>query len=305
MRKVLAVSFAACMVVGYAADSSAHGQNCQRGIDPVVTTEWLAAHAADADLAVIDVRTPADYAVEHIPQAVSAPLSLWQTSRNGLSLELPDTNVLRATIGAAGISEETKVVVAGKTDTDDDKTAVARVAWTLIYGGVRNVAILDGGINKWKSEGKTLTAVPYAPLPVAYSGDFRECSLASKDDVAEHLTRAAIVDNRPVDEYFGITLHAVAKRLGHIQGAVCLPASFAYAADGTFRSVEDLRAMATGVVGDNTWHKVIVYCRGGKFAAAWWFILSEVLDYRFVKLYDGSVQEWSADANVPMVKFQW
>lgn len=94
-------------------------------------------------------------------------------------------------------------------------------------------------------------------------------------------------------------------REGHIPPSVNLPSAWIYTKEGAFKAREDLEAMAAGVVGRDKTVEIIVYCNTGRDCAGWMFVLSEVLGYRNVKMYDGSLQEWAADANAPMVKYTW
>ncbi|MGA7105691.1 MAG: rhodanese-like domain-containing protein [Candidatus Deferrimicrobiaceae bacterium] len=70
-------------------------------------------------------------------------------------------------------------------------------------------------------------------------------------------------------------------------------------------SKEELAAYAAGVVGKDKAAEIITYCDTGLLASGWWFVLSEVLGYRNVKIYDGSMQEWATDAGASMVKYTW
>lgn len=94
----------------------------------------------------------------------------WAIKKKGLANELPEDDDLFDVIGSAGINAGFHVVVVGKTDTTADLLNITRVAWTLIYGGVENVAILDGGFNKWKDEKRTVSTVVAKPKAGAYKG---------------------------------------------------------------------------------------------------------------------------------------
>ena len=114
------------------------------------------------------------------------------------------------------------------------------------------------------------------------------------------LQTSLIVDARTPEDYFGIT-----EESGHIPGARNLPVPWIYSDDGTLRSNAELKAMASGVVGEPSTEEIIVYCQVGGFASAAWFVFSEVLGYHNVRVYDGSFQQWLQDPKAPVTKFQW
>ena len=151
---------AACAILTPSAGVNASGHS-RRSIDPVVSTVWLSANIDMEGLVILDVRREAYYDAENIPGAVSepwaVPFSVWITMpASGLLLELPPDAELFDAIGALGISASSKVVVVTESYSDEPPhyglAAAARVADTLIYAGVVDVAILDGGYPKWVAE---------------------------------------------------------------------------------------------------------------------------------------------------------
>jgi thiosulfate/3-mercaptopyruvate sulfurtransferase len=308
MKKALAVSYAAILTVWCMTVSADDGQYIERRIDPLVSTEWLGNHINDPNLVVVDIRSAEEYSRGHIPESVNVSTENWWVTRNQLLLELPDPDTLRAIIGRAGIRSNSKVVLVNKTDADFDRSHPPYVGWTLIYGGVKNVAILDGGYNKWISENRAVSKKEFIPGEETYAGAFQERILASKRYVERNLSdsqNTAIVDSRSPEDFFGVSPMMVSPKSGHIPGAVCLPAAWAFTAKGTFKELHELEAMAQGVVGSDRRKQIIVYCGVGGFASTWWFIFSEMLGYRDVRLYNGSIQEWMMDPQAPVDRYQW
>jgi len=307
MKKALVVSYAAILTVWCVTVSAATRQYHQRGIDPLVSTEWLSEHLNDAGLVIIDGRSEAIYSKGHIPRAGNVPVERWWVTGNKLLLELPSPDALRDRIGQAGIDAGSKVVLVNENKGDFDRGHVVRVAWTLIYGGVKSVAILDGGYDKWTSEGRAVSAEPYVYPAVAYAGTFRDQISVSKLSVKSQLnsSQATILDNRMPEDFFGISPWVVPSKAGHIPGAVCLPISWAFTAKGIFKDLKELEAIAQGVVGNDLKKQIITYCGVGGFAPTWWFVLSEMLGYEKVGVYDGSIEEWTADPEAPVIKYRW
>ena len=284
-----------------------------RTIDPVVSTDWLGANSGLKNLMIIDIRSGALYRAGHIPNAINLPFdrdrSVWITKRDNLDLEVPEEADLFKTIGSAGIKSDSLVVIVNEAFPTDPQTPpfyartyAARVADTLIYAGVKNVAILDGGHTKWVKEGRTLSTDIVTPVPVSYQGEVNKAMFVSANYVKEHIGKALIIDAREADAYFGATVSL--PKAGHVPTAKSLPASWIWnSKDGTYKDAGVLGKMASGVVGKDKAKEIIVYCGVGNTASGWWFVLTQVLGYDHVKFYDGSSQEWVRYYD--MVPYQW
>ena len=284
------------------------------------------------NLVIIDIRSPDEYGLGHIPKATNkpfvdpayegAPISEWIIiSENGLLLEVPDKRALFDTIGSLGISSNSWVVIVTAPNPNPEVEPpfyglanATRVALTLIYAGLKNVAILDGGYPKWVAEGRDTTDMVPDVFPVTYKGEVNKAIFVSRQYVKKNLRKADIIDARDADVYFGVTIEPFADKAGHIPNAKSLPAPWIWYPpdeDGNYlyKDYETLSAMASGVIGEPwDWKRhfrqeVIVYCGVGGYASSWWFVLTQVLGYENVKLYDGAAQEWVM--KYKMVPFQW
>jgi thiosulfate/3-mercaptopyruvate sulfurtransferase len=289
------------------------------------------------NLVILDIRDPYSYAADHIPGAINEPfitgidsfclslgleipISRWiTTDERYLLLELPDDQALFDTIGSLGITQDSRVVIVTAPSPLDPAPFYrlangARVADTLIYAGVDNVAILDGGYPKWVADGYGKDSDVPIVVPVTYDGTVNRGMFVSINYVRRNLWRADIIDARDADVYFGVTIEPFAPDAGHIPGATSLPAPWGYISQGdniyTFKDTETLGEMASGVIGDPWYYyghwspKIIVYCGAGGYASVWWFVLTQVLEYKDVKFYDGSAKEWIMEG-YDMVPYQW
>lgn len=273
-----------------------------RDIAPIVSTDWLSKNIGDSKILVLDIRSAEQYKKGHIPGSVNAPLGIWAVEANGLNLELPSDQALKDLLGKLGIRDATSnsVVVVNRVETDFARADATRVAWTCMIAGLKNVAVLDGGYSKWTKENRDKSTEMVSPKPVFYEGMPNKSWVASKNYVLGRIGKSIIVDARIPEEYFGIP-----SKPGHIKSAVNLPTPWIFRADGTFREEEDLRAMATGVLGKNTSQEVLIYCGFGGYASTWWFVLTQVFGYKNVKLYDGSMEEWIKDPSAPVSTYSW
>lgn len=300
-----------------------------RSIDPIVSADWLEKNLGKKNLVVLDIRSPDEYAAGHISGSINEPFvtgfdpSTGPTSKwivggaDGLWLEVPQANDLLKTLGDLGITNSSRVVIVTAPNPGEPPfyglANATRVALTLIYAGVKNVAILDGGYPKWVVEGKKKDTEAPEINPMPYQSEI-DNMLVSREYVKKLIGKANIIDARDADVYFGVTTEPFADKAGHIPTAKCLPAPWIWDLNeaGTYYTHKDrqtLGAMASGVVRDSSSGKgqkdqeIIVYCGVGGYASSWWFVLTQVLGYENVKLYDGSAQEWVRYYD--MVPYQW
>lgn len=243
---------------------------------------------------VLDVRPAEAFAVSRLPGALH--IDLW-----GVSLIDTDPAPLRAFMwmighlfSLRGITPDRPVVVYE----DQSGIRAARVFWFLEYLGHPNVRVLDGGFPAWTRAGLAVTTEVTAPVPSKWHGEVVPARSATWDQVRDRLNTAdvAIVDTRSAAEYYGEQVRA--KRGGAIPGAVHLEWTQNLSPDGTYKSVDDLRAMyaALGVTPDR---EVVTYCQGG-YRAAHTYLALRLLGFPRVRAYTGSWKEWGDREDLPV-----
>lgn len=271
-------------------------------LEAVVSTAWLADNLNNPNVRVIEVSViPGVYERGHIPGAVNF---VWHTDLvDPIIRDIASPEAFQALARAAGINEDTTIVLYG----DNNNWFAAWGAWIFTLYGANDVRILDGGRVKWEAEGRELSTRAAEPAPGTFTvGEVRRELRAFLPDVLEVVRGerdAAILDIRSPAEYEG-TIFApegfqeLAIRAGHIPGAVNVPWGRAVNEDGTFRSVEELRALYAAVGVDGS-RPVVVYCRIGERSSHTWFVLSRILGYE-VAQYDGSWTEYGNSVGVPI-----
>jgi thiosulfate/3-mercaptopyruvate sulfurtransferase len=125
----------------------------------------------------------------------------------------------------------------------------------------------------------------------------------SSEYVKQRLGQIVLIDGRDPDQFFGVTTCPFAGVGGHIPTARSLPAPWLWEKDGTWRPEEMLRAVAEGVIGHDKDQEIIAYCGVGGYASAWWFVLTQILGYANVKIYDEAAEGWVKTD--PMVSYTW
>lgn len=265
----------------------------------VVGAEWLAEHLRDPDLVLLHVGDSAEYAAAHIPGARFVSLRDISVSShdhdNGLMLEMPPADSLRSQLERLGISSASRIVVYYGNDWVSPAT---RVVFTIDYAGLgARTSLLDGGMQGWIAAGRAVTKDVPLPRKGSLSPLVLQPLIVDATWVREHLGGRGIsfVDGRAASFYDGV--EKTGPRSGHIPGARSFP--FTELADDKLRirSLPELRALFTkaGVQPGDT---VVGYCHIGQQATAM-LLAARILGHP-VKLYDGSMQEWSRRTELPM-----
>ncbi|MGY8831731.1 MAG: sulfurtransferase [Pseudomonadales bacterium] len=269
----------------------------------LVSTEWLEKNLNNPKVRIIEVSVaPGVYERGHIPGAVNFA---WHRDLvDPVRRDITSQENFQALLRKSGISADTTTVLYG----DNNNWFAAWGAWVFDVYGVDNVKLLDGGRVKWEAEKRALDN--RAKTPVAGNVTVKA---ANKDlraflpDVlaaAEKRSDVQLVDIRSADEYNGKVfapqgVQELAVRAGHVPGAVNVPWGQAVAADGTFKSVAELKKVY-GAVGIDGSKPIITYCRIGERSSHTWFALKKILGYD-VRNYDGSWTEYGNAVGVPVV----
>jgi thiosulfate/3-mercaptopyruvate sulfurtransferase len=287
-----------------------------RNVSPIVSTDWLKSNLYRKNLVVLDVRDAGSYSTGHIPGAINVPEDKWYVNSPFTVpvetpwMELPPVSELFSIIGKAGITSRSVVVIVGSTSGPLSPAPLAlygaagitRVAITLLYAGVRKVAILDGGHDKWVAHGYPTESGAITPTPVTYSGIVKSGMFVSMQYVNSKIGKSIIVDCRDPEVYSCLILEPWAAYKGHIPTARNIPAPSLWniKADGggsaiyiTYKDMGALKKIASDVIGKAKGGEIIVYCGVGGYASTVYLVLSNMLGYNHVKLYDGSAQEWT------------
>jgi thiosulfate/3-mercaptopyruvate sulfurtransferase len=252
-------------------------------------------------LVIVDVRSQEEYLEGHIPGSINLPIlmpvSAWIVSGE-LLMELPPVEDLEDMLGEAGISNDSKIVlISGNSLAPEPPYVLAnatRVFVTLHYVGIKDVAILNGGINKWVDAGLTLETEPTVLAPATFEANANQDLFVTTDYVEASIGNKVIIDTRDANVYSGEVIEPWASKPGHIPTALSMPAIDVWNADDSYKSVKELKALFEAAIGDNVSknEEIIIYCGVGGYTSTGYFVIHSVLGYKNVKLYDGSAQAW-------------
>lgn len=262
----------------------------------VVDVAWLQDRIGSPRLVVLDARSPHAYVAGHIPSAVSVPRCRTERAgADGIS-NLVSVPEIEALFGMASVTQDKSVVVYD----DGGLRDAARLFWVLEVHGHARVAVLSGGTAAWKQQGLRLSQDVPAPDHGVFVANLQPRRLATKLQVMRAslgLDGAVILDARSMAEYRGEQSETA--RAGHIPSARNVDATRNLRSpDQAVCLVDDLQALKALYADLPADRRIVTYCNSGARAALSYLAL-RVLG-RDVAVYDGSWQEWSADAALPV-----
>ena len=290
-------------------------------VSPLVETDWLANNLSK--VIVLDVRTSkksfvtaATYNKDkatgqqwlshvggHIP---NAQFVLYKNVRGD---RLVDGNTIghmvvtapefEKIMQAAGVNQDSHIVITTNAESGFDLTMASRMYWQIKYFGHDNVSILNGGTAQWLADGRESTTSldnvdtgnwQAKPEVDSIFADSHKVSTASKDENLQ------IVDVRPLGQYLGTFKSGKAKAKGHIPSAKVFPVDLlsTRTMPVKFSSIEELQQLSQAL-GVNLEKPIITYCNSGHMASGAWFAFHALLGNKDVRLYDGSMHQWTLE----------
>lgn len=271
-------------------------------MDSLVSTQWLADHLRESGLAIVDSswHMPAsgrsgrdEYLQAHIPGARFFDIDAVSDTSDPAPHMLPSAENFGRAMEAAGIGRDDRIVVY---DNSPIHTA-ARGWFTLRHFGATQVAILDGGFQKWTAEARAVESGEPAARTAEFDVTERVGEVVTKQQILGGIG-LPLLDARGKPRFEGTEPEPrTGMASGHIPGANNLPYSAVYNEDGTFRSADELRQLFEGSRTEPT-APFVASCGSGVTAAALIFA-AHLLGNDRARLYDGSWSEWGADPATP------
>jgi thiosulfate/3-mercaptopyruvate sulfurtransferase len=271
-------------------------------MESLVSTEWLAEHLGEPDLVVVDSswHMPAsgrsgreEYLKSHIPGACFLDIDAVSDRSNPAPHMLPSAQDFAAAMERLGVGRGDRVVVY-----DNSPTRNAARGWFMLrHFGAEQVAILDGGFQKWLAEGRPTESGKPGPREASFEPQENRAEIATKQELLSG-HHDALLDARGRGRFEGSEPDprpGIAP--GHIPGARNLPFGSLYTEDGTFKSLEEIRRLFAEA-GIDPKQPFVASCGSGVTANSLIFA-AHLIGNDQARLYDGSWSEWGADPATP------
>jgi thiosulfate/3-mercaptopyruvate sulfurtransferase len=271
-------------------------------MESLVSTDWLADHLGESDLVVVDAswHMPAtdrngreEYRRAHIPGARFLDVDALSDHQHPAPHMLPSPEAFARAMEELGVGCEDRIVVY-----DNSPLRTAARGWFMLrHFGAREVAILDGGFQKWVAEGRSTEAGEPRSRAARFEPRPNRAEIVTKQEIlcGNH---DALLDARGKGRFEGTEpdpRHGI--QPGHIPGARNLPFASLYNADGTFRSRDELSRLFAEA-GTDPSRPFIASCGSGVTANSLIFA-AHLLGNDSTRLYDGSWSDWGADPATP------
>jgi thiosulfate/3-mercaptopyruvate sulfurtransferase len=269
--------------------------------DVLVSADWAEQNLNTDNIVFVEVDEDATaYDGGHIAGAIK--LDWKKDLQDSVRRDFLNQEQFSALLSERGVSNDNTVILYG----GNNNWFAAYAYWYFKLYGHKDVKLLDGGRKKWELDGRPLSSDEVKREATTYTAQAPDNSIrAFRDEVIEAIGNKNLLDIRSPDEFAGKILAPAhlpqeqSQRPGHIPGAVNVPWSKAANEDGTFKSDEELKELYDGV-GIDPSKGTIAYCRIGERSSHSWFALTQLLDYKNVKNYDGSWTEYGSLVGVPI-----
>lgn len=271
--------------------------------DALVSTEWLAQHLDAPDVRVVDatyflpveqVDYRQEYEEEHIPGAVFFDIDAIADTDSPLPHMLPSPEKFASMVKELGLGDGTRIVCYDR----NNLFSASRVWWMFRVMGHPDVAVLDGGFDKWHREGRPVTDVVPTPSPRHFTPRFDHTLIRTLPQIQEIVAggQEPILDARGAGRFVGTDQEPWPNvRRGHIPGSLSLPyADFLNLAEQTMRPAEEIAARIKALGLDNHQGPITTTCGSGATACV--LVLGfHLLGKDDVAVYDGSWTEWGRE----------
>jgi thiosulfate/3-mercaptopyruvate sulfurtransferase len=273
--------------------------------DALVSTEWLAERLGAPDVKVADATYflptmhrdgGAEYREAHIPAAVYFDIDDIADKENPLPHMLPDAAKFSSRVRSLGLGDGVRIVLYD----NNHFSASARAWWMFRVFGHNDVAVLDGGLGKWRAEGRPVDDAVVTPREAHFTARQNHLLVRDLEQMRANLVsrRELVIDARAAGRFAGSEPEPRAGlRSGHIPGSVCLPYLDLIRPDGTLAPADELLRRFAEAGSDG--RPIATTCGSGVTAGTLALALYEI-GVPEVAVYDGSWTEWGGRADTPV-----
>lgn len=282
----------------------------------LVSTDWLAQHLGDSHLRVFDCTVFFDYdpdkgallrgaqpeyEIAHIPGAAYLDLYNDLANHENNMFMMPSPQVLNQVLSAAGLGDDHQVVLYSS----NYVSWATRLWWMLRASGFTHAAVLDGGLPRWKAEGRPIATGQESYPAATFTARPDPARWADKETVLAEIGSATVctINTLSREEHLGTGkwspfIQQGYGRKGRIKGSLNVPTADLLTEEGLFAPVDQLTQAFTDI-GALSKERIICYCGGG-ISATTDALALHLIGYENVAVYDGSMNEWGRDHSLPM-----
>lgn len=275
---------------------------------PLINADWLVNHIDD--VVILDTRKELDTFTKdgHIENSVLVDVNTIRIDREiegkKLTRMRPDPKSFQDFMRKHGVSNDSQVVITHRGKTPGQVAGAARLYWHFKYYDFKNVALLDGGNAAWVAALEDLTTETSKVVPGNYDvGSEHPEILATMKQVKDSLNdkSTTLIDTRGLRYHIGIDKKDYVFAYGHITGSKNLPYKFLTPAKGTaiYYPAKKLKGII-GALHINMVNDLILFCNSAYECSSDWFVLHEILGKKNVRIYDGSLHQWTQYESNPM-----
>jgi len=238
----------------------------------------------------------------HIPGAILVNYKKLRTSK-----KIDGRKVVKMIVGksdfeklmqASGVNKDSNVVIVSKGENNLDMTMATRFYWQMKYYGHNNMAILNGGTAQWISDNRTVDTKESKAKKGNWvaTAERKEILATSAEVEAAVKAKTQLVDTRPISLYLGTwRKKSYVFADGHIPGAKAYPNELLTTRmPAKFLTNSDSKSLFEQM-GISVDKQAVTYCNSGHLATGSWFVMSELMGNKNVKMYDGSMHQWTLE----------
>ena len=273
--------------------------------DAFVNSEYLKEHLHDKNVVLLDTTDIKNFNRGHIPTARQADIALFRHWVDKTYLLINSPKEIEQAAQTLGINNNSRVIIYGHND-NKELLKSSYIALALITHGLKDVSILDGGYGDWMYEFEGDKDAVSKKISQHKKGNFiakfEPNIIIGKEYVLTHINKVPMIEARPLAYFTGEKKSNGVKRLGHIPGAQSSYWRDKFNVDDTLKSDKKLNKIFFDGHKLQKDKEVIAYCTGGLEASMNWYVLTQHMHFKNVKIYDASMKEWGNLDNTPMEK---
>jgi len=293
---LMVFSIVACSNSSEVATNATISSKGYHSTERIVSTAWVEDNLSKKNVKIIDIRKPEDFDAGHIEGALNYYYKELQVESNGVAGLIPDADTISAKLSSLGVESSDTIIIY-----DHIKNLWAsRLLWTLSVYGHDDARLMDGSYGLWTQENRSFTTDVSQVKASSYKfGEENLNLITSIDTVLNSLDNSSsiVLDTRSPDEYSGRDVRAL--RGGHIPDAINVEWVHNLDDDGRFLPAEDLAKLySTANISKDS--EIYTLCQTAVRATHSWFVLSELLGFDNVSVYDGSWTEWGNIEDTPI-----